>query len=183
MALFSGVKFLIVLAGIAWTANHLFPIFGKADTSLQAAGECFPLQFPDSHKLELTDSNGKSIELKTLWQFNLKNESANEVKDITVDLPFGGFYKIAQDKAGSTVNNFERNIKIGTIEPYKEIAVTVWTDKDLDPGMEGETRINHTNGTISIDYPVKVRGFMAWLVHSKLLLGVISSVVVLLFMM
>lgn len=184
IALFSGFRLMVVLAGMAWTVFQFAGFFSGGAVKISASGEYSPLAFPEPQRLELSSPLGERMQMQSVWRFNVKNEGAQEVQDLVFELPFRGFYQVS--KPGQTgapkaaVADFNRQIQIGSLSPAKEIAVTVWSDVPATEDLERETRLNLQGGNVAIEYPVKVHGVMAWLERSKGAAALLALIVLLL---
>jgi hypothetical protein len=142
-------------------------------------GEYAPLHFPDPAKMELVDLKGRRRELKSLWRFDLRNEGAVDAKDVSFELPFGGFYRIqAGDQPAGRVADFDKTISIANLDPTLPLSIQVWSDMEADAQYEKDTRVNVSGSSIQVEYPVKVRGIMAWIERSKLLISILVFIAV-----
>jgi hypothetical protein len=49
---------------------------------------------------------------------------------------------------------------------------------EADAQYEKDTRVNVSGSSIQVEYPVKVRGIMAWIERSKLLISILVFIAV-----
>jgi len=179
LSIFRGLKFLFILAASIWGVSQITDGIGTA-SKISASGEHSPLLLPPSHNAIFYHPSGKSLEMRSLWKFHVQNDGSHEAGQIVFELPFSGFYKIDQDgDAASQLFAFQNNIDLGTLKPSEEISILVWTDSEIFPNLESKTRIRHDGGIISIDYPVKVTGFLAWVERYKTYLYAVILILVL----
>ena len=180
-ALFGSLKTVVLLLGAVWGLSHFLSLHRGGGPQISALGDYTPLYFPEAYKMELTDLKGQRREMQSLWKFDIKNEGDVEAKDLTFELPFNGFYQI-QGARGTPgrLADFEKTIHISELDPSNPISILVWSDSSADADYEKDTRVSLAGASVQVDYPVKVRGLLAWIERSKLLISVMVFVAVVL---
>jgi len=105
--------------------------------------------------------------VRSIWSFKLRNEGKKEIKDLRLELPFDGFYNLKGSGEGPISSKFSKNIKVGDLRPSNEYYVTVWSEQTSESFYENDTRVTYENGIITIRYPAKVTGLLAWFARNK----------------
>ena len=117
-------------------------------------------------------------------QFQVQNKGVKDASALTIELPFDGFYKI--ERAGqksADLRDFQKTITLGDLSSLESLSVLVWTENSANADFERASRIVHKDGAISIEYPVLVDGFLAWLQRSKAILSFLMIVMILLYLL
>lgn len=179
-SVFQGLKYIFVAAGLLWVLSEVAPVIKGSNHDLTIYGEYSLLQFPGQN-LTLTDWQGKTMEVKSIWKFNIKGEGGDGLRNAVFELPFRGFYKTIVNGKESNLTLFERKITLGDVGPYQQMDIMVWSESELNPEFESYTRIMHEDGAIGVDYPVQVTGFMAWINREKALIAVGFIILALIF--
>lgn len=96
------------------------------------------------------------------WTFTLKNVGKKPFEDLTLELPFSGYYSIY--KAGQLSGKpFTKKIDLNVLGPSNEVTVICWsTDAFPIKSEQEKTRFTHKYGGISIEFPVEVSGVYAF---------------------
>jgi len=125
------------------------------------------------------------MNLRTIYQFEIINEGSKEVRELILQLPHKGLYKVQDDDPEHSytkyytyylanygnpngfipkTKDFDKNIELGTLRSSNKLYVTVWTSEDASPYRYGENiKITYSEGSVDIEFPVRVRGLPAWL--------------------
>jgi hypothetical protein len=102
-------------------------------------------------------------DFRALWTFNVKNVGNKPLDSLVLEVPFEGIYKIILPNNYTKSGNFKNRIAIGELRPSYDAQVFCWTGTSYDPKSDEEkSRVNHTDGWFPIDYPIEVRGIIAW---------------------
>lgn len=172
--IYKGIKLLFLLIGSVWIFVHFAYSFGEG-AKVSVSGTHSFLTVPNPYALRLSHSSGQTFEMKSLWRFHVRNTSDEAASDLVFELPFNGFFKV--ERAGQTelesqrVQSFEGKLPLGSLGGLEEMSVLVWTDKEATLDFERETRLVHKDAIVTVDYPVEVNGFMAWVERNKIVLS------------
>ncbi len=180
--LYRALKLTFFLIGSVWIFVHFAYSVGDG-ARVNVTGSHSILSSPNPSALRLTHANGQALDLKGLWKFKLKNQSDHTATDLIFETPFDGFYRIERPGDGSEPNaqSFEKKISLNTLGALEEMTVWIWSSQESSPGLERETRLIHKDGIVSVEYPVEVNGFMAWIERNKFILSILVIVLFLVY--
>jgi hypothetical protein len=123
--------------------------------------------------------------LRSVWFFEIKNEGKKEVKELQLELPFDGFYKIfpagetpldesfdlrimlSRAKQEEVFSRFSRIVKVASLRPSNIISVMAWGDVPPLEAYAKDSKVTYSEGAYAISYPVKVRAWWGWLYTSN----------------
>ncbi len=180
--LYRALKLLFFLIGSVWIFVHFaYSVGDGARVNVEGARSI--LSAPNPHALRLTHSNGQTLDLKGLWKFNLKNQSDTTATELVFETPFDGFYRVerANDPTEPKVFSFEKKITLNTLGALEGMTLWIWSSQESSPSFERETRLIHKDGIVSVEYPVEVNGFMAWVERNKFILSILVIVLFLVY--
>jgi len=110
--------------------------------------------------------NYENEKINQLWSFTITNVGSNPLEELTLELPFSGFYELKKQKGYYNNGKFKDRIIIGDLAPGYNINVKAFFNTHVPEYSyydEEKTRITHKYGWARIDYPVKSRGLWAWI--------------------
>ncbi len=182
--LYRAAKLTLFLIGTFWIFVHFAHSFGDG-ARINIQGTHSLLVAPNPQALRLAHANGQTFDIKTLWQFRLKNQSDHTATDLIFETPFDGFYRLQRagddTKLEPKVVSFEKKISLNSLGALEDMTLWVWTNQESAPDFERETRLIHKDGIVSVEYPVQVNGFMAWVERNKLILSILVIVLFLVY--
>ncbi len=100
--------------------------------------------------------------IRSIWQFTVKNTGEKELRDLILEVPFEGTYSISQGSKVHRSGEFEGEVPLETLRCGNTISVTLWTNYHW-MATKREIQISHPSGAFQIQYPLKVSGFTGWL--------------------
>jgi hypothetical protein len=104
-------------------------------------------------------------EYNEIWTFKIENTGIKPIEDLVIELPFKGYYQLNSQKGKIEKSNFENRIAIGNLAPGYSVNITTWVNSmsfSYPEYTEEKTRVTHKYGWKKIDYPVKIKGILAW---------------------
>lgn len=109
-----------------------------------------------------SDLENSIKDIKSIWFFKIINDGTKEVGDLNLELPFEGRYMLKRSGQNNSSGLFQNLIPIGSLRPSNELTIIVWSEEYTSSYDEKDTRVTHPNGLTAINYPVTVRGIVAW---------------------
>lgn len=124
----------------------------------------------DKYEFNLKYSDNTNIEeFNEMWTFSIKNKSNKPLEDISLELPFGGYYKVILPNNNIKNGTFSNKIEIEDLKPSYDAVIMCWRNSYFasinnvrDAHDQEKTRFTHKYGWFSINYPVEATGIYAW---------------------
>lgn len=118
------------------------------------------------HYKNLFEAKKVFHEYKSYWWFTLTNTGNKPLEDLTLELPFDGFFLINLKNENDISGYYRQQIKIGELKPSYSVTIKVWSVNEFDSSYpewdEEKTRFTHKYGWQKIEYPKEVMGVLAW---------------------
>jgi hypothetical protein len=160
------------LIGVIEIISTLWP---AKEYNIEAAGYCSQIALPDALLDNVpTPARDKLDSIESIWWITVANEGTKEAQDLSIELPFDGYYQLEQVGTTAVFTDFQKIIDIGSLRPSNKIHVTIWAGPAYFPmstwcttEIYGETRITHPNGVVDIQYTEQVTGLYAWYIRTN----------------
>jgi len=118
--------------------------------------------------LTLPEVIDKTNQYNSLWFFSVVNNGGNKIENLSLSIPFGGFYEVLNNeseifKSGYATNFSGNKIDLGEIKPTEVMTVKVWSEKNayLIDGLpyfsnDGERpKLIFDNGSVFAEFTTK----------------------------
>jgi len=114
-------------------------------------------------------SDNNIEEYNEIWTFSIKNNSNKPLEEISLELPFNGYYKVILPNNNIKNGTFSNKVEIGDLKPSYDAIIMCWRNSysaSITDAMytydQEKTRFTHKYGWFSIDYPIEATGIYAW---------------------
>ncbi len=68
--------------------------------------------------------------IRGYWIFKIENKGSKKVSDISLFIPFDGYFELAKNETDKIVTGkFDKNIEIGEIKPSNVVTIKIWSDR------------------------------------------------------
>lgn len=118
------------------------------------------------HYKNLFEAKKTFHEYNSYWWFTLTNTGNKPLEDLTLELPFDGYYAVNMKNEKVISGYYKQQIKIGELKPSYSVTIKVWSLNEFDNSYpdwdEEKTRFTHKYGWQKIEYPKEVKGILAW---------------------
>lgn len=165
-----GFKAILVLGVGAFAFFQINPLAEKKASDVVVTADSYPFVVPQELRTGYIGENAQIMAAKSVWEFTLKNDGAKNLTGIVFELPFSGSYHLQNpEHAGphADIPTFSRTIRVETLAPNTEARLTLWVGEQLGPEFERMIRVRANEGVLSVSYPVKASGLVAWVEKYK----------------
>mgnify|MGYP001595562054 CR=1 FL=1 len=101
--------------------------------------------------------------MKSYMTVSLENDYNNTLKDVYVDIPFGGLY--SKDD-GKTTLIFSNEIKLGDLKPQGKTSILIYANEPVYDYSEDGIKVGYENGGVRVvRFPRQVYGFIKWIIN------------------
>lgn len=154
-------------------SGTLFGAYLYLSPSVVATGKHFEIELPGySYQKPMTEEERKKMPIdwgtiydgpnyRESWHITIQNKSKATLKDLKIEMPVDGDYKLDGDE----LKSFAKNIDLGSLTGYSKLRLKIWSSHVVFAGTPNDYRVSHEDGSEQIYFPPELTANDYWILY------------------